>query len=104
MLEALSSVPSILKKEQRNAGRSAVEARRELQVQTEKIHFIWGDGQPIWGELPCCAEASRLPVMVTGGQGGNSSRTSVLMGCILVAEGDSKYVAEPGKGQQRHFP
>lgn len=101
MLEALSSVPSILKKEQRNAGRSAVEARRELQVQTEKIHF---KREPIRGQLPCCAEASRLPVMVTGGQGGNSSRTSVLMGCILVAEGDSKYVAEPGKGQQRHFP
>lgn len=69
-------------------------------MQTERIHFKREPGS----QLPCCAKSPRRPVTVTGGQDGHSSRTSVLMGCALVAEGDSKNVAEPGKGQQRHFP
>lgn len=66
---------------------------------------------PCWGkgrDAPADCHAvprhpSRLPLEVTGGPGRGSEQNICPGNWVLVAEGDSKNVAEPGKGQQRHF-
>lgn len=90
----------MLKKKQRNAGRSPAEARGRLHVQNEQIHFKW---EP----RASCRAVPRHSDFYDGHRRPRRAFKWNICSdglCVLVSGGDSKNVAEPGKGQQRHFP
>lgn len=84
MSEALGSVPSMLKEEQRSTG--------------------WGPAE-VRGEMHTYADCHAVPSIHPDYRGPRWEFEQHLYpgSCVLIAGGDSKNVAEPGKGQQRYF-